>query len=535
MSSSTTEKTAEIINMDEYQEVGAYDLKDLQKLQAGSNSNEPLKQEDLTEETKEELLSKYKQSAEEIKRRKEYIQEQSNNESEEAAIQDYSSLLQLNQDHGLLSHCGYKFAIINIAHRLMNPISKKPAFRILGFFRDQKDLIQYLQEAQKYPGIINPDGTSNLGTIHKVPLIEKFCLLTKSEERNRSESYVLTKTNEIKKLHMEFFMKSREEFQTNIKETKTGAANKSLEKKREKAKKLKQKSSREAALNQKMKSDLQNAIKRSGTNSNSGTTSTKNSKQSANKNIPLMNQLMSNTMVSTCSDKDEESEENNLDESEEDNFTVQSNNVNISCISVPGALQRRRQNFVVILVLEDITKPVMQGHDDPEPLILFIDCFEDETSARNYMSDVLSKYVYYHNMFLVEMYEWLFPEDLVYDKMDERYRDEEQNKIMQAKKEKEKELKDFEKEHNIKPDTTQIAAALTNEQEGKPIISGAADMKVKVLEPISKEELYSKTDMKNEPANRTVYEQMHGNAPPAVIPTKTTATSTSTKKGKSKK
>lgn len=525
--SSTTEKTADIINLDEYQEVGAYDLKDLQAA-TSSEAPGPLKQEDLSEETKKELTSKYKQSVEEIKRRKEYIastQDQSNVNSTNTQIQDYSSLLQLNKEHGLVSHSGYQFAVINIAHRLMNPISKKPAFRILGFFRDQKDLIQYLQEAQKYPGVINPDGTSNLGTMHKVPLIEKFCLLTKSEKRNRSESYVLSKTNEIKQLHLNFFIKSKEEFETNIKETKTGATNQSLEKKREEAKKLKQKSSREAALNQKMKSDLQNAIKkRSNTNS---LTAAGLDKKINNKNMPLLNQIMSGNISQEIETASINNDEQNVLEVDDDNFTTQSHNADISCISVPGALQRRRQNFAVILVLEDITKPVMQGHDDPEPLILFIDCFEDESSARDYMSNTLSKYVYYHNMFLVEMYEWLFPEDLVYDKMDERYRDEEQNKIMQAKKEKEKELKDFEKDHGIKPEIPNSI------QQENPIISGSAEesqMKVKVLEPISKEELYSKTDMKNEPANRTVYEQMHRSSAPT-----TTAPSVSSKKTTIKK
>jgi hypothetical protein len=65
-------------------------------------------------------------------------------------------------------------------------------------------------------------------------------------------------------------------------------------------------------------------------------------------------------------------------------------------------------------------------------------------------------------MDVVDMYEWLFPEDIDPDQMTEHYRHEELNLIMQERKNQKRELQKFERklEHkNIKVPVTEVTDA----------------------------------------------------------------------------
>jgi hypothetical protein len=425
---------------------------------ASADSESP-QQIDISEKIKEQKLNQYNNAVEEIERRKLALAANCNSSSSNSSTESTAVAVNIQ----FQSHQGYRFALMNKANRFMRPSCKRPAFRLLGFFRNNEELEEYIEEL-KSSGCIDPqDGSCKLGDIHKVPIITHYTLISKSISRDRNEQYVISKINEIKKLHMEHHRMADEEFRQNREEKKAGKTGLSIEKKREKAKEKRKKSSREAAIKEKAAS------------------------------------LASTTAAAAPS----------------------------LIGRVPRAMEFREQNYAIIIMLEDITKPVLKGQDDPEPVILLLDAFESKEEAQKYL-DTLSHYVFYMSMYIVDMYQWLFPEDLDAKQIEEQYRNPEQNLIMKTKKEKDLEVKKYKedvesKKNNALEDhsssvavdtsTTVTAAAAaisadpmftesnhllpsqTTTSSSGPIVSGNEPMKVTIIdEPISQAELERLTD-----------------------------------------
>lgn len=110
---------------------------------------------------------------------------------------------------------------------------------------------------------------------------------------------------------------------------------------------------------------------------------------------------------------------------------------------VPRIMELINQKHAVIIILNDVTKETLAGKDDPEPAVLIIDTFDSCNEAEEYM-ETLKNYVFCMNIDVVDMYVWHFPEDVDFDNVKEKYRDAEQNKVMNEKKSRKMEVNTME-------------------------------------------------------------------------------------------
>ncbi len=115
---------------------------------------------------------------------------------------------------------------------------------------------------------------------------------------------------------------------------------------------------------------------------------------------------------------------------------------------VTRMMELRGQKFAIIIILMDVSKDVLAGKDDAEPAVLIIDCLDTLREAEEYMG-TLKNYVFYTNIFIVDMYEWLAPDDIVMDEINEKYRNPEQDRLMREKKNQKYELEKYEKEQEL--------------------------------------------------------------------------------------
>lgn len=141
----------------------------------------------------------------------------------------------------------------------------------------------------------------------------------------------------------------------------------------------------------------------------------------------------------------------------------------------------RNQTFSVCSSQRDLT---VQLNDPPEPIVIFWRSFQTEADATDYVTNTLSKDVTNLNIDVVDMYEWIFPEDVDRDKLNEGYRNKELNTIMAKRKTAKDDIKDYERQCEVagvaprqtivQVDTT---SGITTVDAPGPLASVAAFMK----------------------------------------------------------
>jgi len=103
---------------------------------------------------------------------------------------------------------------------------------------------------------------------------------------------------------------------------------------------------------------------------------------------------------------------------------------------VPSNLLQRKQDYVVASFMKDVSKNTLLGLDDPEPCCIIWRFFATYDMAVEWMKGIGARYIRDYDTEVVDNYEWLFPEDVDREKIQEMWRNPEQNKIMlQAKSE----------------------------------------------------------------------------------------------------
>jgi hypothetical protein len=281
----------------------------------------------------------------------------------------------------LLSNHGYTFAVVNKAHRGLNPRCKRPGFRILGLFMSEEgDYRNWLDDLREHNQIYvdSADGQTKckLGALHKLPLL-KYMLVPKNESRDRDREYTECKIEAIKQTHLEHLEMAKQEFMEHREKRVQGKMGLSLEKQRENAKEKRKREPREKALRR----------------------------------------------------KDAQTREAHGDMKE--------------VARVPRMLEMRNQNHAIIIVLNDVTSDTLSAKDDPEPAVMVLDTFDTCEDAEKYMNR-LKNYVFCMNLDIVDMYVWHFPEDVDFDKVKEKYRNPEQDKVMSEKKNRKQEVENME-------------------------------------------------------------------------------------------
>lgn len=327
-----------------------------------------------------EIAEQYQQSINEIERRRLTAESLATSSSSSQNVRRASNISSLE------SRFGYKFAVFNKAHRQLNPKCERPAIRLLGFFHGEGDFQNWMDTlADCGMMAVDADGSRRckLGALHKAQLFT-YALIPTTEGKDRDPQYISKKVEAIKSGHLEHIQYAKQEFTDNHTQHRQGSMGMSLEKKRERADKKQKKSTRNAALRQKA---IENA---SSINSSNG-----------------------NQQIREVS-------------------------------KVPRLLEISKQQCAIVVVLNDVTQERLSGKEDPEPAIMILDCFNSCEDAEKHIESVLKNSIVDFSMFVIDMYEWIFPEDVKLDEVREKYRIDEQNKLMQAKKTQKQELLDYE-------------------------------------------------------------------------------------------
>jgi hypothetical protein len=102
--------------------------------------------------------------------------------------------------------------------------------------------------------------------------------------------------------------------------------------------------------------------------------------------------------------------------------------------AIPSALNVPEHQFAVITVMRDLSPQVLKGKADPEPLVVFLGGFANEPAADLYIKDVLQIADDQLDYDVVAMQQWLFPEHVDEEKIDEVYADKELDVIMRRRK-----------------------------------------------------------------------------------------------------
>lgn len=117
------------------------------------------------------------------------------------------------------------------------------------------------------------------------------------------------------------------------------------------------------------------------------------------------------------------------------------------------------QNFAVIIILRDLRQLVLEKKTVAEPGIAILDVFSELDDALHYAKYTASKHYSTCSIDVVDMYQWIFPENVDTDAIPEMYGNEQLNDIMVGRKDTNANVAKYEeycKEHNLNPDVTSV-------------------------------------------------------------------------------
>lgn len=110
----------------------------------------------------------------------------------------------------------------------------------------------------------------------------------------------------------------------------------------------------------------------------------------------------------------------------------------------PGEMVPRAQRFANMCWLEDTSKEARAGKKDAEPMVRVLRFYESAEAAEKDAEEQLSRFIGDFDIHTVDVGEWLFPNDVDYDEQDNfKYRDAEQNKVMQSRKLEKKKVRTY--------------------------------------------------------------------------------------------
>ena len=147
----------------------------------------------------------------------------------------------------------------------------------------------------------------------------------------------------------------------------------------------------------------------------------------------------------------------------------------------------RRQSVAVISIINDTTSEAVKGLRDPEPVVIVWGCFEAVEDAKHYIKHTATKYVRDVCLYIVDMYEWVYPAILEkrIDEIEEEYRNPTLSKVMNARKAQKQKVMSYEefcRKEGQTAATLEITATKETEDstEVKTIVKTAGEMKAEV-------------------------------------------------------
>lgn len=111
----------------------------------------------------------------------------------------------------------------------------------------------------------------------------------------------------------------------------------------------------------------------------------------------------------------------------------------------PQEIIPRSQQFANICYLPDTSKEARSGKKDAEPMVRILRFYNSVEAAERDAEERLSRYIGDFDIQTVDVGEWLFPGDVDYDEQENfKYRDQEQNRLMQSRKREKKKVRNYE-------------------------------------------------------------------------------------------
>jgi len=177
----------------------------------------------------------------------------------------------------------------------------------------------------------------------------------------------------------------------------------------------------------------------------------------------------------------------------------------------------RNQSVAVVTIMSDTTATVLNGAEDPEPIVIVWGCFENEAQAKHYIYQTASKFVKDVMLDVVNMYEWVFPTEIEkrVDELTEEFRNPSLNKVMNSRKAQKKSVmsySDWCKQEGQEPSMLEISATKETEDstDVKTEVKKTEDFKISVS---TKEDVSSTSELKSSDV------KVDSVAPPAPGPT----------------
>lgn len=106
----------------------------------------------------------------------------------------------------------------------------------------------------------------------------------------------------------------------------------------------------------------------------------------------------------------------------------------VSATSLPASAQIQNQCVALASFLPDITPESLNKRGESEPLCMIYGLFGSDDEAAKYKKDNLDSQVTNFDIDIVKTNEWLFPENVDANSIEEEYRNEKVNQIMQRRK-----------------------------------------------------------------------------------------------------
>jgi hypothetical protein len=120
------------------------------------------------------------------------------------------------------------------------------------------------------------------------------------------------------------------------------------------------------------------------------------------------------------------------------------------------------QNFAVISVLKDDLKATRLEEKLPEPLVRIYSVFSSKKQAKEYITNTLSPHIGDFDLDIVDMYEWLYPQSVDPDFIEEEFRDKDMTDIINHAKSEKTSTKQFRercKELGKEPDMAHVSGS----------------------------------------------------------------------------
>ena len=145
----------------------------------------------------------------------------------------------------------------------------------------------------------------------------------------------------------------------------------------------------------------------------------------------------------------------------ESNTETENKPKNVETGEVSRNAEIRKQMVAVISIIEDTTPAVLEGLEDPEPIVIVWGCFEDDHQAKHYIYNTASKHVTDVMLDIVNMYEWVYPTQIEekLEEITEEFRNPTLDQVMRTRKQQKSKVDSYEdwlKKENREPSVLEI-------------------------------------------------------------------------------